>query len=502
MVSPRVVFSICRPRRAPADPHPVQRELAAADVGVDADRVVGGGEVAHATSVDQLTRTPPTVLAAVVDAVDLGLVCPSRATPNSLLPDAEIPVIGRSVVGPVTSTPLPPLSSALIPTSVVPRSPRSTRPSAADSRTVTASSRDAGGAVDLEPDAVAQAARCAPASRCCSPRGRPRRGSRVGRHGVPRSLHGGVDGLEPAAAGHHDERPPGPDRQRLAAKPWSNEVDRDPAQAEPAAPGVDRRGVGRRRAAGQPHRLARRRRGSGWSSGLSTIAADRSAVSSVMVSQSLGTNRSSVDSVSAPPERGTCRVSRPLVTRSMDRGRMMIILFGAAVALPGRLGPRAGRGQLGRPGLGRRLGRSCCSAAASWAACCAAACSRACCSLSTVRVRCCRPYRLLVVDGAVRGGRRWPSGRAGSVGQGGRRTASTTASDRGQRGADQRTGARSAGTTVFAIPAPRCLLRPRRRSELSTGNDGRRRPSVDGLTGLRREHSRLNDVAHHHLVRR
>jgi hypothetical protein len=56
------------------------------------------------------------------------------------LPVVAIPVIGRCWLSPVTITPLAPLRSALMPASVVPLSPRSTRPSVVDSRTETASS--------------------------------------------------------------------------------------------------------------------------------------------------------------------------------------------------------------------------------------------------------------------------------------------------------------------------------------------------------------------------
>ena len=52
-----------------------------------------------------------------------------------------IPVIGRSVTPPVTSTPLSPLRSALTPDNTVARSPRSTIPFSVESPAVTSCSR-------------------------------------------------------------------------------------------------------------------------------------------------------------------------------------------------------------------------------------------------------------------------------------------------------------------------------------------------------------------------
>ena len=87
---------------------------------------------------------------------------------------------------------------------------------------------------------------------------------------------------------------------------------------------------------------------------VSTIAAVRSAFLSLIVSQSLGTNRSSVESVNAPPARCTCRVSRPSVSRSIGQRPNDDQPVRAAVPLPGRPGPLAGRGEPVGAHLGQR----------------------------------------------------------------------------------------------------------------------------------------------------
>ena len=207
------------------------------------------------TSVDQLIRIPPTVLLAVADAVDRGPGS-ARAGParTACCPCAVIAVIGRSAAGPVTSTPLPPLLSTLIPIRVVPRSPRSTSPSATDSDTVTASSRARSVRSSLESDAVAQERWCARSMTVLFwLSDNPARGpGSVGT--VPRSLT--VESMasnRPPPATTMKGRP-GPTGSG-APKLWSAERHGDPAQGEPAAAGVDRSGVRRRRPTGQLHRL-------------------------------------------------------------------------------------------------------------------------------------------------------------------------------------------------------------------------------------------------------
>ena len=113
---------------AAGDPQLVEVDLGAAGVGEHADRLVGRGEVGDHGLVSPATRSPPAPSAGVTMPVIRGACWLTTATPNRPLPVVVMPVIGRSVLSPVTSTPLSPLRSALMPISVVPLSPRSTRP--------------------------------------------------------------------------------------------------------------------------------------------------------------------------------------------------------------------------------------------------------------------------------------------------------------------------------------------------------------------------------------
>ena len=163
MVTPRVVFSMCIPRRDPLIAGPVDQRCERCRRGCRR-RSASAVEVRAltATSVDQLTRIPPDRLSPVTTSATRVPACPTSAIPNSVLRDAEMPVTGRSELGPVTSTPFAPFPSASTPISVVagrhaararrPPSPIRSRPPAARP-----------GAVELADRCCCAAWPCAPA---------------------------------------------------------------------------------------------------------------------------------------------------------------------------------------------------------------------------------------------------------------------------------------------------------------------------------------------------
>ena len=164
-------------------------------------------------SSERLTRRPPAPSPVVTMPLIRGLACLTTATPKPPLPAVEMPVIGRSVLSPVTRTPLAPLRSALMPTRLgalvaAQHQPVGRRLADGDGLQL-----DRAGAVELEPGAVAQQrgahhrAGAVDAEQHAGPVVRLDRGAEVAERGVGR--------VELAVAGDHDERAAGTDRQRL-----------------------------------------------------------------------------------------------------------------------------------------------------------------------------------------------------------------------------------------------------------------------------------------------
>ena len=216
---------------------------------------------------------------------------------------------------------------------------------------VTSCRRHRVGAVELEPDAVAGQRGAHQRPGAVQPQAQPGPEARVVRRGA-QVLHGGVDGVEAATAGHHEERPALADRQRPAGVPVER-ADGHSAQVELATSGVDRGRVRGVRAAGQPDlgdvategqrggRGQHDRRGE-----VRLLVLDREPVVGHEPVQR-GERQRATGPLHPP--------GQPALGEQVDRQRPNDDQpIRAAVSLPGRPGPLAGRGQPGGAHLGQR----------------------------------------------------------------------------------------------------------------------------------------------------